>query len=108
MKVYMVEVGIELPKGDIEYDNYQVDLNNKSWKALYDENVCAFDNKEQAIEFVNDYVDQGVPGTYGFAWEIEHELQDYEVEDFKNHCLLDVFYDREDVLYFKGGLENES
>ena len=107
MKVYMVEVGIELPKDDIQYDNYRVDLNNKSWQSLYDENVCAFDNDKQAIEFIDEYVKNGVKGTYGFMWEIEHELQDDERDDFANNCLLDVFYERNDVLYFKGGLKNE-
>ena len=107
MKIYMVEVGIELPKDDIQYDNYRVDLNGKSWQSLFDENVCAFDNEKEAVDFVNQYVDQGVKGTYGFIWEIEHELQDHELDDFKNNCLLDVFYERNDVLYFKGGLENE-
>ena len=107
MTIYMVEVGVELPKDDIEYDNYRVDLNGKSWQALYDENICAFDNDKQAIEFIDKYVKNGVKGTYGFMWEIEHDLQDDELDDFKNHFLIDVIYNGDNVLYFKGGLENE-
>ena len=104
MKIYMVEVGVELPKDDIQYDNYRVDLNNKSWQALYDENVCAFQDQEKAKKYIDEYVENGVPNTYGFMWEIEKELDDFDLENLKFGYLEDVIYDGDDVLYFKGGL----
>lgn len=95
MTTYMVEVGIELPKDDIRYDDCLVDLNiKKNWQALYDENILSFEDDKEAIRFIDDYVKNGVKGTYGFMWKIKHKLQDD-----------DIYYDRSDVLYFKGGLK---
>ena len=108
MKVYMVEVGIELPKDNIEYDDFQVDLGGKSWQSLYNENLLAFDNEKESIDYIDNYVEKGVKGTYGFMWEIEHELQDDEREDFELKYIEGVFYNREPISYFKGGLTDDN
>ena len=109
MKIFMVEVGVELENNNHEFESYStiiIDENcQKGYQSLYDENVIAFLNENEAKDFINEYVKNGVKNTYGFMWKIEKEVENYEMEALlHNHFLEDVCYSQEKVLYFKGGV----
>ena len=97
----MVEVGVKLNESSDIYDFYKVDLGDYWW-SLYDENVIAFQDQEKAKKYIDEYVKNGVPNTYGFMWEIEKELDDFDLENLKSGYLQDVIYEKDIVLYEKG------
>jgi hypothetical protein len=101
----MVEVGVELKQDHKEYEHYEVKVNGVK-RSLYDENVIAFLQEDKAFDFINEYVEEGVEGTYGVLWEIEREIEDYEMEELVNiNYLEDEYLPREiDNVVFKGGL----
>lgn len=106
MKVYMVEVGVELPKTHKDYGfYYTIDFNGVE-RSLFDENVVAFEDKDEALSFINEYVSKGVQNTYGFMWTIDREIEEHEMEEFKNlHYLEDEYFSKsEKIDYFKGGI----
>ena len=106
-KIYMVEVGVEIDKKNDEYDNYLMNINGFD-RYLYDENVVAFLNKNKALDFLNEYVDNGVENTYGVLWDVYRELEDYEKKEVVNQGYLeDEYLPRKiDNVYFKGGIVN--
>lgn len=109
MKVFMVEVGVELEKSSKEFESYStiiIDENcQKGYQSLYDENVIAFLDEKEAKDFIDDYVKKGVKNTYGFMWSIDRDVEDYEMKELKNNYFLeDTYYSQEKVLYFKGGI----
>ena len=105
MKVYMVEVGVSLDEKHNEYDLYKVKVNDLYY-GLYDENVLAFVDEQEALDYIKEYVEIGVDRTYGFMWEIEREIEDYEMQELvQNYFLGDEFLPRNlktDYFYFKG------
>ena len=107
MKVYMVEVGVELPKTHKEYEYYFKTDYNGIERSLYDENVVAFESEYEALSFINKYVSKGVQNTYGLMWTIKREVEDYEMEDFKNIYYLEYEYltNGEKIEYFLGGIK---
>jgi hypothetical protein len=107
LKIYMVEVGVEIQKENDEYENYLININGLD-RYLYDENVVAFFNKNKALEFLNEYVDNGVDNTYGVLWDVNRKLDDYEIEEVVNQGFLeDEYLPRKiDNVYFKGGIVN--
>ena len=62
--VYIVEVGVVLPKNHEEYNLYEV----VKGYALYDENVVAFTDLDSAKTFAKQYVSEGVDQTYAFIF----------------------------------------
>lgn len=109
MNIFMVEVGIELENGSAEFECYNTLLIDEnmviSFHSLYDENVIAFLDEKEAIKYIDEYVKIGVKNTYGFMWSIEKDIEDEEMENLVNgYYLEDVYYSREKVLYFKGGI----
>lgn len=108
MKIYMVEVGIELEKENAEFECYKTLVVNenmvKCYHSLYDENVIAFLDEQEAKDYIDEYVKNGVKNTYGFMWCIDKEVEDYEMEELVNsYYLEDTYYSQEKVLYFRGG-----
>ena len=103
-KVYMVEVGVELENTDSEFSSYSilvVDENSqKGYQSLYDENIIAFLNKQEAIDCIDEYVKKGIKNTYGFMWLVEREICEDELEELECMNYLEGTYDRETVLYF--------
>lgn len=91
MKVYMVEVGVLLDETHKEFEFYKRDINDLYY-GLYDENVCAFIHRDEAIDFLVEYVDKGIKNTYGIMWDIEREIESYEMEELiNNHYLEDEY-----------------
>lgn len=86
-KVYMVEVGVEI----FYDDNYNVKINGKD-RQLYDENVCAFLEENEAISFLKDYVEKGVSKTYGVLWETLIEEDDERLEEIVSMGYLEDEY----------------
>jgi hypothetical protein len=105
--VYMVEVGIELENKDKEFEAYKIEVGNKvkNWKSLYDENVIAFTDEQEAKDYIDEYVKDGVKNTYGFMWTVRVDSSYAEFEDlFKTKFLEGENYDNsKEILYFKGG-----
>lgn len=105
MKVYMVEVGVLLDEKDNGYDLYKIKINDLYY-GFYDENILAFIDKQKALEYIKDYIEIGVEKTYGVMWEIEREVEDYEMEELvQNYYIEDEFLPRNlqtDYFYLKG------
>lgn len=106
-QLYMAEVGILLTKDDKEFNSYNIVFDKKY--GYYNENICFFDNLNDAKEYVLNYVDEGVIRTYGVvsnAGELDTSIYkiengnifdielNYEVDgnDFTNFNLDDVVY----------------
>lgn len=98
-KVYMVEVGVSLRELD---KTYECKVNGET-HYLYDENVVAFFNKDQALEFLHDYIEKGVDRTYGVLWDIERKLEDYEIKEINDIGYLEDEYLPRNIenVYFK-------
>ena len=106
-KIYMVEVGVEIDKKKDEVGFYLININGLD-RHLYDENVVAFLNENEALDFLNQYVDKGVENTYGVLWDVVRKLDDYEMKEVVNQGFLEEeFLPRQiDNVYFKGGMVN--
>lgn len=104
-KIYMVEVGVELNNDHDEYHFYECNVNGVK-RGLFDENIVAFQDEQDALDFIEMYVKNGVKNTYGVMWNVERELNDYEIKDFEEFKVLDdEFLPRAiDKVYFKGGV----
>lgn len=66
--IFVVEVGVLTTEG------YEVPLHFASGIKtfnLYDEDVSGFDNLQDAKKYADEYVAQGVLGTYAYIWESE-------------------------------------
>ena len=101
-QIYMVEVGVCLQPDNDEYELYKyVDGLDYS---LYDENLAYFTDKEEAVQFVSDYIKDGVANTYGMVvdhgmWYLDHEaLKGIEERGYAD----DIWKKpkKEDILWF--------
>ena len=109
IEIFMVEVGVELENDDKEFEAYNIEVKGtgKDWQSLYDENVIAFTDEQEAKDCIDKYVKEGIKNTYGFMWSV---IEDTDTLDFDE--LFDTYfcegrkYEQEQVLYFKGGIEN--
>jgi len=106
MKIYMVELGVELDKKNSQYDYYAWQVNDKE-RGLYDENIIAFKDRDEALSCIDKYVENGVKNTYGLLWTTDRELEDFELKVLEeDNCLDDEFLTRDTLIeYFKGGIE---
>ena len=104
-KIHMVEVGVELSNDHDEYHFYECSVNGVK-RGLFDENIVAFQEEKNAIDFIKTYVKNGVKNTYGVMWSVNRKLNDYEIKDFEEFGVLDdEFLPRTvDNVYFKGGI----
>lgn len=78
MTAYLVDVGVLLDDDHEEYDAYAI-VYDKAY-GYYDENQFYTKTKEEAIEYVKDYIEKGVVGTYGVVSETTR-LYDYDFEN---------------------------
>ena len=74
--IYKIEVGVLLGKEHEEYDCYNGVYDKQH--AFYDENVCFELDYQQAIDYANGYVEDGVNGTYAIVSKIPYESNDVE------------------------------
>ena len=83
--LYFVEVGVLLNKENKEFDNYQINgFYDDKW-GFYDENRLAFFDLKEAIKYGEEYVKDGVRGTYAILQEDE-----IDIDDLSDRALLDI------------------
>lgn len=91
--VYCVEVGIVLDKNDEEFDCYTIGDFFDDCYGFYDENrVLTFDY-QQAVDFAEYYVKNGVINTYAIIHNDIFNFDDKDIEDIKNwNCADDCIF----------------
>ena len=82
--IYFVEVGVLLNKNDGEFDSYQIRGFHEEF-GFYDENRCAYFKLEDAIRYGEEYVKDGVNGTYAVIQECK-----IDTDDLSDRALLDI------------------
>lgn len=103
MTAYLVDVGILLSDDDKEYDNYAIVYDK--CHGYYDENQFYTRTKEEAIEYVKDYIKRGVDeiNAYGVVSET-NIIDDY---DFENDDIGEKSYHPADVVYSLAKINSE-
>ena len=103
MTAYLVDVGILLSDDDKEYDNYAIVYDK--CHGYYDENQFYTRTKEEAIEYVKDYIKRGVDeiNAYGVVSET-NIIDDY---DFENDDIGEESYHPADVVYSLAKINSE-
>ena len=103
MTAYLVDVGILLSDDDKEYDNYAIVYDK--CHGYYDENQFYTKTKEEAIEYVKDYIKRGVDeiNAYGVVSET-NIIYDY---DFENDDIGEESYHPADVVYSLAKINGE-
>ena len=103
MTAYLVDVGILLSDDDKEYDNYAIVYDK--CHGYYDENQFYTKTKEEAIEYVKDYIKRGVDeiNAYGVVSET-NIIYDY---DFENDDIGEEYYHPADVVYSLAKINGE-
>lgn len=112
MTAYLVDVGILLSDDDKEYDNYAIVYDK--CHGYYDENQFYTKTKEEAIEYVKDYIKRGVDeineyevisetNVYGVVSET-NIIYDY---DFENDDIGEESYHPADVVYSLAKINGE-
>lgn len=85
-QLFFVEVGVLLTKDHDEYNYYCLqDFYTDMYYAFYDENRIAFTNKDTALDYLKQYVKNGVVNTYGILHSYVCNITDeqlQEIEDF--------------------------
>ena len=81
MKAYLVDVGILLSEGDMEFNSYNM-VYDKSY-GYFNEDLFYVIDKQEAIDYVKQYVVDGVNNTYGIINETELD-DDITSEDIEN------------------------
>ena len=104
--VYLVDVGVLLTQDSEEFESYNVAYDHKY--GYYDENQFYEVDKNKAINFVTQYVNDGVDNTYGVVMKttLDYEIPDEEVEDTP---VEGESYDPNDVVFsiakINGGIQ---
>lgn len=119
--LYFVEVGVLLTKDDEEYDSYQINGFHEEF-GFYDENRCAYFNLEDAIKYGEEYVKDGVNGTYAILQEDEIDLDDLtdralldilnsacydDIPNPSEECVIDFMYKKDDGSIYYDDAHNE-
>ena len=103
MTAYLVDVGILLPDDDKEYNNYAIVYDK--CHGYYDENQFYTRTKEEAIEYVKDYIKRRGDeiNAYGVVSET-NIIYDY---DFENDDIGEESYHPADVVYSLAKIDGE-
>lgn len=103
MTAYLVDVGILLSDDDKEYDNFAIVYDK--CHGYYDENQFYTKTKEEAIQYVKDYIARGVDeiNAYGVVSET-NIIYDY---DFENDDIGEESYHPADVVYSLAKINGE-
>ena len=93
--LYKVEVGVLLREGEGEYDCYNGVYDRKY--GYYDENVAFFLDYDGALNYVKNYVDDGVNGTYGIISKLFYNsVELYGGND--NYSIDRAMYDMNSII----------
>ena len=102
IQIYMVEVGVVLEPDNDEYEHYKY-IEGFDY-SLYDENLLYFTDKDKAIKYAKDYIDDGVIGTYGLV--TDHGIPNLSEEQIKeieeSNSADDLWFKptKEDIFFF--------
>lgn len=105
MKVYLVEVGVLLNKDDKEFDYYSTAYDEKH--GYYDENQFYQIDYGEALQYVQDYVKNGVNNIYGIISETELDGEFTQKELDNDVCVEGEFYEVGDVKYSLCKINND-
>ncbi|MBP3708262.1 MAG: hypothetical protein J6J36_06620 [Clostridia bacterium] len=81
-QVYCIEVGVRLPPSHPEFECYKVEKMESDW-GLYDENRAVEFTYDRALEYVKNYVKEGVDNTYGIVYEDILNLDDEDIKEIE-------------------------
>lgn len=95
---YSLELGVLLPEDDAEYDDYAVAFDKKH--AYFDETHLESLDEQELINDATEYINSGVPRTYGVVSKIEVENFD-GIEDVIAEMKENGFIE-ESVEFFDG------
>ena len=95
---YSLELGVLLPEDDAEYDDYAVAFDKKH--AYFDETHLESLDEQELINDATEYINSGVPRTYGIVSKIEVENFD-GIEDVIAEMKENGFIE-ESVDFFDG------
>ena len=103
-KVYYIECGVLLDKDNGDYDWYSNAFDKKH--AFYDEYVDFTEDLEIAKKYCNDYIKNGVNGTYGIVSQVYVDY-DINIDDCYDYLIGDSdLYDVKNVIYNAWKLKN--
>ena len=103
-KVYYIECGVLLDKDNGDYDCYSNVFDKKH--AFYDEYVDFTEDLEIAKKYCNDYIKNGVNGTYGIISQVYVD-DDINIDDCYDYLIGDSdLYDVKNVIYNAWKLKN--
>ena len=103
-KVYYIECGVLLDKDNGDYDWYSNAFDKKH--AFYDEYVDFTEDLEIAKKYCNDYIKNGVNGTYGIVSQVYVDY-DINIDDCYDYLIGDSdLYDVKNVIYNAWKLRN--
>lgn len=103
-KVYYIECGVLLDKDNGDYDWYSNAFDKKH--AFYDEYVDFTEDLEIAKKYCDNYIKNGVNGTYGIVSQVYVDY-DINVDDCYDYLIGDSeLYDMKNVIYNAWKLKN--
>lgn len=103
-KIYYIECGVLLDKDNGDYDWYSNAFDKKH--AFYDEYVDFTEDLEIAKKYCNDYIKNGVNGTYGIISQVYVDC-DINIDDCYDYLIGDSdLYDVKNVIYNAWKLKN--
>lgn len=87
---YELEVGVHLSKSEDEYECYRLSQAPKELEVgYYDENRLNFLKYSEAKEYADEYVKDGVNGTYAFIYSDIFNMRDEDIEEIHDSKYFD-------------------
>lgn len=87
---YELEVGIHITKYHEDFEWYSVKSATEVTNfAYYDENILDFFNYSQAKQYADNYVRNGVKGTYAFIYLDEFNFDEKGIKDVEENWFFD-------------------
>ena len=84
--IYKIEVGVLLDEDNNEYNCYSQVYDKQH--AFYDENVAFEIDYNLALKYANDYVNNGVNGTYAIINRLEYESDVVDDTMYMVNCII--------------------
>lgn len=97
MNVYSCDVGVLIPETDEEYEAYSQVYDKQH--GFYDENQIGFLNRDEAIAYAKNYVENGVEGTYAVVCDQGDIYDETDTEEFDEGNIEGFTYDIDDVIF---------
>jgi hypothetical protein len=101
-QVYCTEVGVRLSPSHPEFEYYKVEKMESDW-GLYDEDRTVEFTYDKALEYVKNYVKDGVDNTYGIVYVDIVNLDDEDIEEIKQtgYCEFIDMPSKEMCLFYQ-------